>query len=88
LGVGAVGTPLIDPALLYCNTAWVPHPRDAFVFVARVGEHDANLLGRINNPFTDPVRFILPRDIRRNPPKRNKERLVLSLAVSFLVECS
>jgi hypothetical protein len=30
-------------------SVWVPHPRDAFVFVARVGEHDAILLGRINN---------------------------------------
>jgi hypothetical protein len=38
----------IDPALIYCNTVWVPHPRDAFVFVARVGGHDANLLDRIN----------------------------------------
>jgi hypothetical protein len=37
-------------ALMCCNTVWVPHPRDAFVFVARVGEHDANLLGRTNNP--------------------------------------
>jgi len=27
----------------------VPHPRDVVVFVARVGKHDANLLGRINN---------------------------------------
>jgi hypothetical protein len=40
---------IIDPAQMYCNTVWVPHPSDAFVFVARVGEHDANLLGRINN---------------------------------------
>jgi|GEM_PF-3143075 len=31
-----------------CNTIWVPHPRDAFVFVARVGEQGANLLGRVN----------------------------------------
>jgi hypothetical protein len=31
-----------------CNTVWVPHPRDAFVFVARVGEHDTDLLARIN----------------------------------------
>jgi len=30
-----------------CNTVWVPHPRDVFVFVARVGECDANLMGRI-----------------------------------------
>jgi len=29
-------------------SVWVPHPRDAFVFVARVGEHDAVLLCRIN----------------------------------------
>jgi hypothetical protein len=40
---GKIG--IIDPALMYCNTVWVPHPRDAFV--ARVGVHDANLLGRI-----------------------------------------
>jgi hypothetical protein len=40
---------VIDSALMYCNTVWVPHPCDAFVFVARVGEHDANPLGRINN---------------------------------------
>jgi hypothetical protein len=38
---------LIRP--LYCNTVWVPHSRDAFVFVARVGAHVANLLGRINS---------------------------------------
>ena len=32
-----------------CNTVWVPHPRDVFVFVARVGENNAILLGRINH---------------------------------------
>jgi hypothetical protein len=38
----------VDPALMRCDTVWVPRPRDVFVFVARVGEHDANPLGRIN----------------------------------------
>gem|GEM_PF-4544214 len=42
-------TRLIDSARMCCNTVWVPHPRDTIVFVARVGEHDANLLDRINN---------------------------------------
>ena len=40
---------IIDSALMYCNTVRVPHPRDAFVFVARVWEHDANPMGWINN---------------------------------------
>jgi hypothetical protein len=28
---------LTDQALMNCNRVWVPHPRDAFVLVARVG---------------------------------------------------
>jgi hypothetical protein len=36
----------IDPAIMGCNTDWVPHPRDVFVFVARVGKHDTNLSGQ------------------------------------------
>jgi hypothetical protein len=39
---------VIDPAFMNCNTYWVPHPCDVLVFVARVGEHDAKLLARIN----------------------------------------
>ena len=46
---GGAKSSVIDPVLMDCNTDRVPHPRDAFAFVARVGEHDANLLGRINN---------------------------------------
>jgi hypothetical protein len=42
----------IDPALMDCNTFWVPHPRNAFVFVARVGEHIANPLGQINKKIS------------------------------------
>jgi hypothetical protein len=39
---------ITDPALMKRNKDWVP-PRDAFVFFPKVGSHDANLLGRINN---------------------------------------
>jgi ATP-dependent exoDNAse (exonuclease V) beta subunit len=46
---GGAKSSVIDPVLMDCNTDRVPHPRDSFAFVARVGEHDANLLGRINN---------------------------------------
>jgi hypothetical protein len=72
---------LIDPALMDCTTAWVPHPRDvyrntvwvphprdvyrknvwvphprdAFVFVARVGEHNAILLVRINRTIPETI---------------------------------
>jgi hypothetical protein len=42
---------------MYCTTVWVPHPRDAFVFVAKVGKHDALFLGRINSA---PQQFRLP----------------------------
>jgi hypothetical protein len=59
---------LIDPALMDCttawvphprdvyrNTVWVPHPRDAFVFVARVGKHYAILLVRINRTIPETI---------------------------------
>jgi hypothetical protein len=40
---------VVDSVLMDCNTVWVPRPRDAFVFAARVGEHDPSPLGRIKN---------------------------------------
>jgi hypothetical protein len=52
LGLSAAppsGTNLpIDSALVCYGTVRVPHPRNAFVFVARVGKHDVTFLGRIN----------------------------------------
>ena len=42
----------IDPALLHCSTFWEPHPRNAFVFVARAEKHSANLSVRINKKIS------------------------------------
>jgi hypothetical protein len=39
---------VIDQVLMNRNAVWVPHPRDAFVFVARVGGLDANILGPVS----------------------------------------
>jgi hypothetical protein len=44
------GGPILAAPLSYAVrvNSWVPHPRDVFVFVARVGDHERNTPGPFN----------------------------------------